>query len=82
MIPKPVLLQSDTPIRLTPAIGKQINLNHDARRLVIPCAHPDGLLGTFEVTLTYHLIKGIAIEIAKDEIAREQAAATAQRTGT
>jgi hypothetical protein len=76
----PVLLQSDTPIRLTPAMGKNINLDHATRRLVIPCAHPDGLLGTFEVTLTYHLVKALAIEIAREEIAREQAAA--QRTGT
>lgn len=76
------LSRTPNPTRLTPAVGQQMSIDPSTRLVTIPCVHPDGLLGSYLLAVTYHDIKAIAVEIFKQELAWEERAAQERRSGT
>lgn len=77
-----LLSRSSQPTRLTPAVGQQMSIDPSTRLVTIPCVHPDGLLGSYLLAVTYHDVKAIAVEILKQELAWEERAAQDRRNGT
>jgi hypothetical protein len=70
--PKPIVLHARQDI------NAKVDL--DARVCAIACAHPDGLLGVYEVLIPFHQIKRIAGVIANKEGMHELAVIRKQQS--
>ena len=55
------------PTRLAAQINQKTQVDPGARVVVVPCAHPDGLLGHYEVLIPFLLVKQMAGMIIQNE---------------
>lgn len=58
-------------VRLVARPDVNVRIDPNARMAAFTCAHPDGLLGTYEVVLTFAQIKRVAGAIISSEGAGE-----------
>jgi len=71
--PKPIVLHARQDV------NAKVDL--DMRLCGITCAHPDGLLGAYEVIIPFHQIKRLAAAINKNEGINELALIRKQQAG-